>query len=288
MRLTPKGFRRFKSSRLRNQKDTTQQFRLRYAIIHWKFENQLKYKLRYIEYRRKITEMSTSDKTSLNNYWLIQRDGLQGWGNSLIDRQIEKRVRRQEGYKILELGASSGEHLSFVQREPIWKSYTCLDINPGITNPKMYQHIIANESPSYQRIEFVKANAENLPFEDSTFDIVVATCLLAHVDHSELVLQEARRVTKNKGQLVIGLPCDPGLVNRVIKFIVTFPKMKRLGISDPKLTYARGHKNPISNLIVFIKHIFCQDKIKLRYYPLKIQSWNCNLFVIFDCTLNKS
>jgi len=222
-----------------------------------------------------------------DHYNLIQRKGLQGWGNSLIDRQIEKRVRRQEGFKILELGASSGEHLSFVQREPIWESYICLDINPGITNPTLYQQIVANESTGYQRVEFVKANAENLPFNDSTFDLVVATCLLAHVDQPELVIEEVRRVAKNKGQIVIGLPCDPGIVNRVIKFLVTYRKMKRLGISDPKLTYARDHKNPISSLIVFIKHICRHDKIKLRYHPFRIKSWNCNLFVIIDCTLNK-
>jgi SAM-dependent methyltransferase len=232
--------------------------------------------------------MSTSDKSGLDNYKLIQRDGLQGWGNSLIDRQIEKRVKRKKGFKILELGASSGEHLSFVRNEPIWESYICLDVNPGITNPKLYQDIISNNSPSYKGVKFVKANAENLPFSDSTFDLVVATCLLAHVDNPELVLQEARRVTKNNGKIIIGLPCDPGILNRMIKFIVTYPKMKRIGIIDPKLSYAREHKNPINNLIVIIKHVFSQDKINLRYQPLKIKSWNLNFFVLLDCNLDKS
>lgn len=233
-------------------------------------------------------EMQTGDNAHLDNYNSIQRSGLQGWGNSLIDQQIEKNIKRKEGFKILELGASSGEHLSYVKDEPIWDSYICLDINPGATNPKLYQNIVSKKSKSYSRVKFVKANAESLPFNDSTFDLVVATCLLAHVDQPELVLQEARRVTKNKGQIIIGLPCDPGIVNRMTKFMVTYPKMKRIGITDPKLSYARDHKNPINNLIVIIKYVFRQDKINLKYQPLRIKSWNLNLFVILVCNLNKS
>ena len=48
------------------------------------------------------------------NYRSIQRSGIQGLGNSLIDRLIEKKVRRQFGMRILEIGASSGEHLLYV------------------------------------------------------------------------------------------------------------------------------------------------------------------------------
>ena len=50
-----------------------------------------------------------------NSYTVIQRTGFQGWGNSLIDRLIERKVNRKEGMRILELGASSGEHLKFVK-----------------------------------------------------------------------------------------------------------------------------------------------------------------------------
>lgn len=53
-------------------------------------------------------------------YTELQRTGIQGWGNSLIDKLIEKSIKRTEVSNILELGAASGEHLMFVSKDPPW------------------------------------------------------------------------------------------------------------------------------------------------------------------------
>jgi ubiquinone/menaquinone biosynthesis C-methylase UbiE len=223
----------------------------------------------------------------MQNYTSIQRSGIQGWGNSLVDRLVESKITREEDFSILELGASSGEHLTYVSRKPKWKEYVCLDLQPGKTNPTLYQEILTNKNGSFPRVRFVVADAQEIPFDDSTFDIVVATCLLAHVDRPDKVMQESRRVVKNNGQIIVGFPCDPGLINRLIKAIITFPKIRRQGIENPDLIYALDHRNSIHNLVILAKHVFRQDSTNISYFPFKVHSWNLNLVTLLNVRVNK-
>jgi hypothetical protein len=96
-----------------------------------------------------------------------------------------------------------------------------------------------------------------------------------------------RRVVTVGGQIVIGLPTDPGIINRLVKLLITYPKMKRTGVLNPRLTYAREHINPIGNLIALIKNAFSSDEVKLHFFPLRLQSWNFNLVVIVNCSIRK-
>lgn len=116
--------------------------------------------------------------------------------------------------------------------------------------------------------------------DDEEFDLIISPCILAHLTNPEKALNEMRRVIRKPGQIVIALPCDPGIMNRIIKFCVTFPKMKKLGILNPKLEYARDHRNSVDNLIVLIRHVFAHDKLNFCFYPFMISSWNLNLFII--------
>ena len=222
-----------------------------------------------------------------NIYRNLQRTGLQGWGNSLIDKLIEKSIKRSENMDIIELGASSGEHLTFVPKDPPWQKYICLDIAPGKSNPERYIELTEGNPPPFLNLSFVQANAEKIPFQDESFDLVLSTCLLAHVREPEQVLGEMRRVAKNNGQIVIGLPADPGILNRLVKFFITYPKMKRMGIQNPHLEYAREHINAIGNLIPLIKATFESDKLRLKFFPFRLHTWNFNLAIIIVCSVKK-
>jgi ubiquinone/menaquinone biosynthesis C-methylase UbiE len=222
-----------------------------------------------------------------NFYKSLQRSGIQGWGNSLIDRLIESRVTRFEAMCILEVGASSGEHLQFVSPEPKWSRYVGLDITPGVSDPELFARLIDGNHPNSQAVSFVQGTAEGMPFGDESFDLVVSTCLLAHVPNPERVLQEMKRVVKNGGQIVIGLPTDPGVMNRFIKTLITYPRMKKVGIVNPRLEYAREHVNGIGNLLELIKFHFAESSVIYRYFPSYLPSWNFNLAVIVDCKIKK-
>ena len=49
-------------------------------------------------------------------------------------------------------------------------------------------------------------NAENLPYHDNSFDLLVLDQFLEHVINPKEILEEAFRVTKLDGKIIIGIP----------------------------------------------------------------------------------
>lgn len=69
---------------------------------------------------------------------------------------------------------------------------------------------------------FSLADAENLPFDDDTFDIIVCNASFHHYTHPNTVLREMNRVLKPNGKLLIGDPYVPSLVRPLINVLTKF------------------------------------------------------------------
>lgn len=69
---------------------------------------------------------------------------------------------------------------------------------------------------------FRVADAERLPFDDDTFDMIVCNASFHHYIHPNAVLCEMHRVLKDGGKVLIGDPYIPtpirGLMNKVLKY----------------------------------------------------------------------
>ncbi len=61
----------------------------------------------------------------------------------------------------------------------------------------------AEKSNLTSRITFVEGNAENMPFEDKTFDLVVSSNTLHLIDNPVKMFNEINRVLKNGGKFFI-------------------------------------------------------------------------------------
>ena len=131
------------------------------------------------------------------------------------------------------------------------------------------------------KLRFVEGDAQDLPFENETFDRVFTTCLLHHVDDVLSVLIEVRRVTEIGGEIAFILPTDPGLLNQLVKRIFSFRKIKQLTKIRPQLFYALEHKNHVQGIMEQIRLVFELDELKFNYKPFPfIRSWNSNLLVV--------
>lgn len=216
-----------------------------------------------------------------DQYRAAQRSGIQGSGNALLDYAIERartRLGSQKSFpkvgEVLEVGASSGEHLAFVDPES-FLTWTCLDLTPGVTDPVLFSELSRDS-----RVRFIRGDVEALPFPDGSFDEVVATCLLHHVTDPEKALGEMRRVVRTGGGIVLALPTDPGMLNRFVKVAITYRQMRNAGVRNPRLEYAREHRNHVGGLIEQVRHVFRGDHLQVRFLPLRLPSWNLNLFVV--------
>ena len=60
------------------------------------------------------------------------------------------------------------------------------------------------------RISFIIADAQNLPFCSEAFDSVVSNCVIEHIPDDEQVLREVKRCLKSSGLFVLTVPNEEG------------------------------------------------------------------------------
>jgi SAM-dependent methyltransferase len=70
---------------------------------------------------------------------------------------------------------------------------------------KRYKQCIALDLKAYPGIDLC-ARVQELPFQDGSVDLLIATALLEHVDNIEVVFREIDRVLKLKGSVCITVP----------------------------------------------------------------------------------
>lgn len=180
-------------------------------------------------------------------------------------------------HKILEIGSGQGEHLNFVTDN--FAEYVMTDLTDwGIKE-------ISKITESDDRIKFIKQNVENLNFPNQSFDRVIASCVISHVDEPYLAMMELKRVVRKGGTISFLISADPGILLRLIRALITRPKMKML--THPySLVNALSHRNNANGLIVMAKWIFREDKVRIRYYPFHLPLWNLSTHIIVDIKTN--
>ena len=97
--------------------------------------------------------------------------------------------------KILDIGAADGLMLGEIKKR--FPDSECV----GVDNSK--ELIAANKD---QNIKIIEGDAENLPFSENSFDVVVAAAIIEHLDNPEKMLEEARRVLKRGGIFIVTSP----------------------------------------------------------------------------------
>ena len=98
--------------------------------------------------------------------------------------------------KILDVGCASGWFISNISKKfPKAKCYGIDIYDKGIKYAKKI----------YPKIEFKVADAHKIPYGKNTFDLAICTEVLEHVTDPKSVLQEIKRVLKNKGSAIIEL-----------------------------------------------------------------------------------
>lgn len=97
--------------------------------------------------------------------------------------------------RVLEIGAGTGRNLEYYGDAV--ESLTVSEPEPAMTR-RLVRRI--GEQP--RRVELVRAPAEELPFEDGSFDVVVSTLVLCTVEDQAKALAEIRRVLEPGGELL--------------------------------------------------------------------------------------
>lgn len=189
-------------------------------------------------------------------------------------RVMEKSFKSNAGKRILELGFGEGEHLSFVASD--FAEYLATDIDA-----KRLERFRPKLLPN---AKLMQCDAVSLPFPDQSFDRVIATCLIAHLNDPEFALTEWRRVLKKGGELTMYVPCEPGFSLRLFRKLFSAPKAKRLGFEGYNLYIARDHINDAFRVLNLAAEVFREDTFHQIFRPFVIRSWYLNLFCVVHVT----
>jgi SAM-dependent methyltransferase len=101
-----------------------------------------------------------------------------------------------KGKDVLEVGSGRGGGASFITRYYEPKSYTGLDLSKKLIR-------FCNKNCSLPNLSFVYGNAENLLFDDKTFDAIVNIESSRDYCHVDIFLTEAYRVLRPGGFLLL-------------------------------------------------------------------------------------
>lgn len=172
--------------------------------------------------------------------------------------------------RVLEVGGNRGEHVPYVRHS--FSSYVLSDL---------FMPEATEEVSRDRRVVAEAADVQDLPYEDGRFDRLIATCLLHHVPDPFAALGEMRRVVRPGGRITVLLPTDPGLGYRAAQRATSGRAARKKGIGEFfELVHAVDHLNHFSSIGRQIDYVFKRDEIDTDWRPLRVPSWNMNLFTV--------
>lgn len=173
---------------------------------------------------------------------------------------------------ILELGGNTGEHVPFVQQG--YDRYVVSDLYP----PQLPAELTASG-----KVIACQCDAAAIPFADESFDRVIATCLLHHVDSPLQVAAEMRRVLRPDGFATLMIPTDPGFGYRAGVAVTSARNARQAGVAqEMRLVKALDHRNHYRSIARQVEHVFGADDIQVKYLPGRLPSVELNMFTVWQ------
>ena len=166
-------------------------------------------------------------------------------GQKPFVKQRQKLVPLAKG-KVLEVGIGSGLNMPYFDTS---KVISVVGIDPSVELIQLAEKRIDDSMPD---VNFVISKAEEMQFNDNSFDTVLITYTMCTVDDVSASLMQIKRVLKSDGQLLFcehGLAPDEKIVkwqNRINKFWPTISGGCNINKNIPHLIGEAGFT--ISNM----------------------------------------
>lgn len=155
----------------------------------------------------------TSDEATRESYGRISKffGYIEDWAEKDVREKGLELLKPQEGEKILEFGFGTGRTLTEIA-EDVGESGKAYGID---VTPEMVERAKERLKTDGVEAEIQVGDVRDMPFESGSFDAVYSACTLELFDTSDIpeVLEECKRVLKEKGRLVIASLCREGHEN---------------------------------------------------------------------------
>jgi ubiquinone/menaquinone biosynthesis C-methylase UbiE len=164
-----------------------------------------------------------SDKKTLEQvqrYWTENVNTTQFWtgdpseiGTAKFFDQVSKYIRKNYAhrYRLIESESAKypGGHLLEIGCGAGWESVAWAKAGMKVNSIDLSENALKlakkNVEHNQVDVDLRHANAEDLPFEDNTFDIVVSFGVLHQTQSTQRAINEAKRVLKPGGEMIVTL-----------------------------------------------------------------------------------
>ncbi|MCQ9204959.1 MAG: class I SAM-dependent methyltransferase [Omnitrophica bacterium] len=105
--------------------------------------------------------------------------------------------------KILDVGCGNGFLIAELQKK--FKYVVGIDISRGLLK-KAKANLLHRQEVGENKVDFCVASAAQIPFKQRSFNIVIFSELIEHIDNVEAVFDEAQYILKKEGMLILTIP----------------------------------------------------------------------------------
>jgi SAM-dependent methyltransferase len=112
---------------------------------------------------------------------------------------LRQELKGVHGKHVLELATGSGSAVNFLMND---NRYTGTDVSPGLLKKAVNRFL----SAGFKEAEFYVASADDLPFEDESFNVCICILSLHFFDDLAKVLKEVNRVLASCSVFVCAVP----------------------------------------------------------------------------------
>ena len=176
-------------------------------------------------------------KTRQQAAWSSGNYAIVGATLQIVGEELCEALDLKAGSKVLDVAAGNGMASLAAARR--WCDVTSTDYVPALLERGQ-----ARAAAEGWPIEFREADAENLPFDDNSFDTVLSTFGVMFTPNQDRAAAELMRVCKPKGQIGLANWTPEGFIGQVFKTLGKYLPPPA-GTKSPALwgTSARLHRN---------------------------------------------
>jgi SAM-dependent methyltransferase len=174
------------------------------------------------------------------------------------------------GLRTLEIGAGTGTHVQF---EPNGE-YVALELSDQL----------ASQIPQRDGLSVVVADCEQrLPWDDNSFDRVLAIHVLEHLYNLPAALVEVARVLRPGGVFCVVIPCEGGRLYSLGRHFTTKRMFEKKYKTPYEWMIKRDHCNTAREVLDELNRHF---RVRARrFFPLRVHAVDLNLVIGLELSL---
>lgn len=193
---------------------------------------------------------------------------IQKQGHIVTERLSRVRDVGQNHYLSLDLACGTGQHFPYVLKG------LHIGVDRSFTNLQLAQS-------RYPNFVLVHGDAYRLPFKSGIFDRVISIYTLEHLHRLPECLGEIRRVLKPKGEFLVALPAEGGLLYEWGRYFTSKRYFERKYAVDYLKLVRSEHCNTGPEVVEELREWFTVEMV--RYLPFGVPSVHLNAVLVARC-----